>query len=220
MSEPIVLALTAFLAGAFAFPLSLFVVFRAMFPVEATGYGNAGFWAAVTAGASLAAVCVWFKPVLLWIAALAGPSAVLGILIPWFVWTIRLRRNSSFKPTPSAWLVPLVNLHMADWSIPNWGEPWQPEVEVPLLQSLASEVTSRWPHIQCRPDFTTVGSAFVEFFSGSVCVGRAYVSVIDRAAPYFSCYLGASEDEFHGHNTHALAALVGHYHDGLPDGDT
>lgn len=105
---------------------------------------------------------------------------------------------------------------MTDWSVPNW-EPWEPDIEVPLLQALAAKVAAAWPHIEGRPDFSTVGAAVVEFFSGPVCIARACVSALDPSAPLFSCYLGALEDEFHGHNIEAIASLVGHYTDALPD---
>lgn len=109
---------------------------------------------------------------------------------------------------------------MTDWSIPNWGEPWQPEVEIPLLRALATLVESRWPHIRCAPDFATVGAAFIEFYTNDVCIGRACVSVLESGVPHFSCYLGATEDEFQGYNIEAAASVVGHYSDALPSVET
>lgn len=106
---------------------------------------------------------------------------------------------------------------MTDWSIPNWGEPWDPAAEVPHLRSLATAIESRWPHLECKPDFSTEGAAFVEFFAGSICIGRACVSVLEPGEPRFSCYLGAAEDEFHGYNLQAAASVVGYYSNALPD---
>jgi hypothetical protein len=106
---------------------------------------------------------------------------------------------------------------MTDWSVPNWGDQWEPEVEVPLLRELANLVEAQWPHIRCRPDFTTVGSAFVEFLVKDLVIGRACVSALDPTAPLFSCYLGAAEDEFHGSNMAAAASVIGHYSSALPE---
>jgi hypothetical protein len=108
---------------------------------------------------------------------------------------------------------------MTDWSIPNWQDPWDPAAEVLYLRSLATLVETRWPHLQCRPDFSTEGAAFVEFHAGDTCVGRACVSVLEQGQPHFSCYLGAAEDEFHGCSIEAAASVVGHYLDALPDVD-
>ena len=88
MSEPIIRSLVAFLSGAVTIPLILFVILRAMFPVEATGYGNIGFWCAIFIGAALAATAAWFKPVPLWLAVVAGPIAVLALLVPWVAWRV------------------------------------------------------------------------------------------------------------------------------------
>ena len=82
MSEPIIRSIVAFSSGAIGIPLLVFALFRAMFPVEATGYGNTGFWVIVVAGASLAATAVWFKQVPLWLAALTGFAGVLLLLVP------------------------------------------------------------------------------------------------------------------------------------------
>jgi hypothetical protein len=108
---------------------------------------------------------------------------------------------------------------MTDWSIPNWGELWEPATEIPYLRLLAELVELRWPNIHCKPDFSTEGAAFVEFITGKICIGRACVSVLEPEQPHFSCYLGKTEDEFHGYNIEAAAAIVGHYFDALPDAE-
>ena len=88
MQEQIARSLAAFASGAVGIPLLLFVVFRAMFPVQATGNGNVAFWAIVVFGATLAATAVWFKHVPLWLAALVGPLTVLALLFPWLLWKV------------------------------------------------------------------------------------------------------------------------------------
>ena len=106
---------------------------------------------------------------------------------------------------------------MTLWTIPDWMERWGVASEILHLRALASLVEVRWPRIECRPDFSTEGCAFVEFHLDDVCTGRACVSVVGPALPHFSCYLGAHEDEFHGYNIDAAAAVIGHYSDALPD---
>ena len=108
---------------------------------------------------------------------------------------------------------------MNDWSIPDWGDPWEPSLEIPCLNALADLVESQWPHIRCMPDFTTTGAAFVEFHTGDICIGRACVSTLNPDKPFFSCYLGADEDEFHGYSMQAAASVVGHYINELPDSE-
>lgn len=79
---------------------------------------------------------------------------------------------------------------MNDWSIPEWGEPWDPAAEIPYLRSV-----------------------------DDTCIGHACVSVLEPDRPHFSCYLGAAEDEFHGYNIRAAASVVGHYMDAMPDAE-
>jgi hypothetical protein len=83
MLKPAMRSAVAFSAGAILFPVLVIAAYRSIFPVEATGWGNAMFWTSVVVGASIAAVGVWFKPVPVWVAVLSGPMAVLAILAPW-----------------------------------------------------------------------------------------------------------------------------------------
>ena len=88
MQDSIIRSLIAFSSGAVVLPIAVFAIFRALLPVEATGYGNIGFWSTVLMGAALASAAVWIKQVPWWLAALAGPVAVLALLVPWVVWKV------------------------------------------------------------------------------------------------------------------------------------
>ena len=88
MQESIIRSLIAFSSGAVILPIAVFAIFRTLLPVEATGYGNIGFWSTILGGASLAAAVVWVKQVPLWVAAFAGPLAVLALLVPWVAWRV------------------------------------------------------------------------------------------------------------------------------------
>lgn len=105
---------------------------------------------------------------------------------------------------------------MTTWAIPNWPEPFDPNFEVPHLESLAVAVNKAHPDIRAIPDFEVMGCAFVNFHRGAILIGRACVAEHDSGLPFFSAYFGADSDEFHGFNLNAIVHLVPAYESLFP----
>jgi hypothetical protein len=105
---------------------------------------------------------------------------------------------------------------MSPWAIPDWAEPFDPSFEVPILESLASSISSAHPEISCTPFLEIEGCAFVNFYRGGVQIGRACVTANELGLPFFSVYMGAEEDEFHGVNQRAIVQLVAAYETQFP----
>ncbi len=106
---------------------------------------------------------------------------------------------------------------MNEWIVPKWGEPWDPEFEVPLLKELAMQISSTHPEIKCVPDFETEGCAFCQLYRNKLNIGRVCVTKHNDGSPFYSAYLGQDEDEFHGYNTKAIISVVSCYDTELPE---
>jgi hypothetical protein len=105
---------------------------------------------------------------------------------------------------------------MSTWTIPDWPEPFDPSFEVPILESLAVAISAAHPEIICTPSFEIEGCAFVNFHRDGVFIGHACVTRHESGSPFFSAYLGADEDEFHGFNQQAIVQIVSAYETQLP----
>ena len=106
---------------------------------------------------------------------------------------------------------------MNKWEIPNWGEPWEPEYEVPILKELAQLIEQLDKTIQCQPDFELKGCAFVQLFRNNKNIGRICLSKHESGEPFYSGYFGENEDEFHGFNSQAVANAALSYITELPN---
>ena len=106
---------------------------------------------------------------------------------------------------------------MNKWNIPNWGEPWDPEFEVPILKELASNIEKQDNSIVCEPDFETKGCAFIQLYKDKLNIGRICLTKHDDGTPFYSGYFGNDEDEFHGFNQQAVISAAVTYVTELPD---
>jgi len=105
---------------------------------------------------------------------------------------------------------------MTQWTIPDWPEPFDPGYEVPHLKALALEISSRFPAIECLPNFSVEGCAFVTFHKAGILIGRACVAEHDSGDPFFSAYFGSDTDEFHGFQRESIIQLAAIYETRLP----
>jgi len=106
---------------------------------------------------------------------------------------------------------------MSTWDIPSWGEPWNPDFEVPILHEMALLIETVDSSITCTPDFEVEGCAFVELYRNKINIGRICLSQHENGRPFFSGYFGAEEDEFHGFNRNATAHAATMYFSELPN---
>lgn len=103
------------------------------------------------------------------------------------------------------------------WDIPAWPSPWEPEFDVAALKELAQVVQDHSPEVVCSPDFSIEGCAFVQFYRDDINIGRACVGRHASGSAFYSAYLGATGDEFHGSNLLAIARIADVYRTSIDD---
>jgi len=106
---------------------------------------------------------------------------------------------------------------MKKWEIPNWGEPWEPEFEVPILKELAELIEELDRSVKCEPDFEVEGCAFIQLFRNKQNIGRICVAKHETGVPFYSGYFGETDDEFQGFNREAVANTAIVYKSELPN---
>ena len=98
-----------------------------------------------------------------------------------------------------------------DWKCPDWGEPWEPQIEIDWAKKIATQIYESNPDLSFRLDTETEGCLYVELWRGEMLIGTLTLSALRANSPLVSMFLGAEEDEFHVSNLDVLSGLPKFY---------
>lgn len=97
------------------------------------------------------------------------------------------------------------------WECPEWGEPWEPQVELNWARRICTQVHKANHDLCFRLDTETEGCLFVELIRDGMLIGVFTISVLLPEAPLVSMFMGSEGDEFDITNLKVIPAIPKFY---------